>query len=322
MARVSAALTMLLLAAGEGAPARVEARLPALLLGVGPHPIAVEALDAAGRPSPRAPFTFEALPADALTVDAAGQVTCLRSYDGVVTVTTSGAVATVVGAHCRLVFGVVSNRSVIDLTPGPRAPSAARFTAIDEAQRPLPDVPVVLVSSDPAVAVVEGAELRGVVPGEVEIDARAGAVRAMVSVRIVVRLRATVTLPPRRPDGSRWDRFGLPDPSIRVGSRTQTCWSQASCTVDFDATTGTGPIEVSVEEKDAPAEREPGSSSAYRTRLAPADPDHAASDPVGVGVCGVEVPCELGGATVWIERVGGGPPLGGAAHRRGGSRPP
>ncbi len=91
-----------------------------------------------------------------MRVGAEGRVTCLRSYDGVVTVSV-GPLSRVLIAHCRMVAEVRPEGSTVRLMPSP-SPGRGRvlFAAYDADGTALRDVPVALVSADPSIVVVDG----------------------------------------------------------------------------------------------------------------------------------------------------------------------
>lgn len=287
-------------------PAAVEARLPPLIFGAGPHPLKTEVSADDGKIVERPVLRYEAIPADAVQVDGEGQVTCLRSYDGVVTVSV-GPLSRVVVARCRMVAEVRPEKLTMPLVPTSSVYGGwLRFLAYDPGGTALRDVPVGLVLGDARMAVVDGSRMRGLRSGDVTVYAEAGGVHAEVVVHVVVPMTVVVFLPHRRPDGTPWDPQGPPDPLVRVGDRSLTCWNTWECGLVFDAASAEGPFAVEIVEVDAtfePADLpQPSRGPPVRgTRLLPDDPDLSGDDPVGSGPCRVDQPCTIGGAEVWIR---------------------
>ncbi len=289
-------------------PVVIEARLPVHLFGTGPHAVATEVLAADGTTLDRPALRYEAIPADAVQVDGEGRVTCLRSYDGVVTVRV-GELSRVLIARCRMVADVRPEKLTMPLvSPASEYGGGLSFRAYDAGGTALGDVPVTLTPGDPTRAVIDGSRVRGLRAGDVTVHAGAGAFHTEVVLHVIVPTIVHVSLPHRRPDGSPWEPQGLPDPMVRVGEASTRCWNTWECALPFDATSTEGPFVVEIVDVDASSEPadlpQPTRGPPIRgTRLLPDAPDLAEDDPIGVGPCLPDQPCTVGGAEVWIRKA-------------------
>lgn len=176
----------LILACASRNPARIEFEdPPSLVVERKMITLRPTAFNKDGKPLEGRTFSYSGTPTDVIEVSTGGTFQCLKTGDASLVVTTGPASVTL-PVKCRLPAEIAMPASLrIVLGSGPVTIEAR---ALGEGGSPMPDVPVPIASSDPAVVTVEGNRATPVAIGKATLKAAFGAIIAVTPVQVVEKI--------------------------------------------------------------------------------------------------------------------------------------
>lgn len=176
----------LILACADRNPARIEFQDPPTLVVerklITLRPTAV---NKDGKPLEGRTFSYSGAPPDVIEVAAVGTFQCLKTGDASLVVTTGPASVTM-PVKCRLPAEIAMPPSLRIVLGG--GPVTIDARALGEGGSPMPDVPVPIASSDPAIVAVDGNRATPVAIGKTTLKAAFGAIVAVTPVQVVEKI--------------------------------------------------------------------------------------------------------------------------------------
>jgi len=232
---VTAALIVvlaLILSCADRTPAEIRiAELP-LILNRSLVPIEATVVNKKGAPIDGVALTYGAAPPDVVEISSNGSLRCLKTGDAFIDVSAAELSARM-RVQCRIPTEIVMPE-VKEVILGAK-PVALKARALTEGSQEMPDVPVTLTSSDPAVLKIDNNAATGVAVGTALVKASLGGLDAVAPVTVVDRVASE---PLSLPDGKSqsWKvgeghyRVAIDvEPTHRVAHGVTASWEGARC---------------------------------------------------------------------------------------------
>lgn len=179
------ATLVFMLSCADRKPAEIRiAELP-LILNRSLAPIEVTVVNRKGAAIDGVSLSYAAIPPGIVEVSGGGSLRCLKTGDAHVDVA-AGELSARVEVKCRIPTEVAMP-DVREVILGAK-PVALKAQAMTEGSRPMPDVPVTLTSSDPAVLKIENNAASGVTVGTALVKASLGGLDSVAPVTVIDRV--------------------------------------------------------------------------------------------------------------------------------------
>lgn len=239
--RIGCLLLVLVCGCADRKPARIEFQPPpSPVVDRRMTPLAATVANKDGTALDHVALSFTARPADVVEVSTDGTYRCLKTGDGEIAATAEG-VSVTIPIRCRIPTEIAMPASLRVVLGAP--PKKVQGKAHGEGGRPLEDVPVPIVSSDPAVVRIDAAGVSAVAVGRTTLRASLGEVLAVTPVEAV---EVIADGPVALEDGASrsWTlAAGTYEvtidvkPAVRTMQGVTVSWEGASCPAKLEAQT-------------------------------------------------------------------------------------
>jgi hypothetical protein len=176
----------LVLGCADRTPASIGFKdLPPLVLSTSPFSLEGSVLNKDGKPLAGHPLSFSISTSDVAELSESGSFRCLQSGDAMITVTAAG-LSTTLPMKCRIATQIAVPESLMLILGDPPVKVNAR--ALGQGERPLPDVPVELTSSDASIMTASDGSATPVALGKATLKASVGPIASAIPVEVVERI--------------------------------------------------------------------------------------------------------------------------------------